>query len=126
MASKRRSIPQAVKHVLQRLSRPASVAELTPGLDPDPLRSAFGAICLMADGEPWPESDAGPMIALCQVNCAELAHFPAVIRDVPSVIPDIAFIRVWVPADLADEPDGKIVVRASRSVAPLLPLTTVP
>jgi hypothetical protein len=84
----------------------------------DPRTSRFGQVLCTRPGEPWPRSHGEPMLALCQLNLAELPFRPPRLDD-------IEMITVFIGPDSlpADEPNGSgWCLRTYRSLDEVAPI----
>jgi uncharacterized protein YwqG len=108
----------------RRLARRAIVLELGGFRPPEtPLASWFGRVNICARGETWPESDGGPMRALCQINLSEMPFRPPRLDDVEM----IAIFIDEDPLPRDHDPNGQHwCLRAYRDLSSLVPLAQPP
>jgi hypothetical protein len=79
----RESLIAEMEAALDRLKRPASVAQIGGFRPPSsPLTSWFGAHFVGREGETWPTCDGLPMLPLLQVRVDELPVRPPPLQDV--------------------------------------------
>jgi hypothetical protein len=100
--------------------RPACIAELGGFRPPeDPLASWFGQVRVARPGEGWPTTSGAPMLAVAQINLADLPC------PRPAALSDVAMITLFVgPWELpVDERNGvNWELRAYPSLEGLTPL----
>lgn len=107
------------REVRERLRRRAIVFDVGGFRPPeDPFASWFGRVNVCAAGEAWPEMEARPMHALCQINLTNLPFRPPRLED-------IELLAVFIgPDELPmDAPNGRNwCIRAYPRLADLVPL----